>query len=221
MCLLACCVCGYRRTAHLCMCILSVSLCLFVCLLVCLFVFLFVCLFVYLCVYLSVCFVCLFVFLLTSLFVCLSVCLSVWPFFRLSWCLCRFLSCCAYVFMRVYTCFLHPTPPHLRKQAVHRSVPAITIPENEQEGLMLMADEVYQENIYCDKPFVSLKKVVRDLGPEYDDFELVSFHSTSKVPTLHICILASCVGTFVRCCHYSAVTHTRNCNLHINCNART
>jgi aspartate/methionine/tyrosine aminotransferase len=23
-----------------------------------------------------------------------------------------------------------------------------------QEGLMLMADEVYQENIYCDKPFV-------------------------------------------------------------------
>jgi len=49
-----------------------------------------------------------------------------------------------------------------------------------QEGLMLMADEVYQENIYCDKPFVSLKKVVRDLGSEYDDFELVSFHSTSK-----------------------------------------
>lgn len=45
---------------------------------------------------------------------------------------------------------------------------------------MLMADEVYQENIYCDKPFVSLKKVVRDLGSEYDDFELVSFHSTSK-----------------------------------------
>ena len=25
---------------------------------------------------------------------------------------------------------------------------------------MLMADEVYQENIYCDKPFVSLKKVL-------------------------------------------------------------
>lgn len=45
---------------------------------------------------------------------------------------------------------------------------------------MLMADEVYQENIYCDKPFVSLKKVVRDMGAEYDDFELVSFHSTSK-----------------------------------------
>lgn len=26
------------------------------------------------------------------------------------------------------------------------------------------AIKVYQENIYCDKPFVSLKKVVRDLG---------------------------------------------------------
>lgn len=49
-----------------------------------------------------------------------------------------------------------------------------------KEGLMLMADEVYQENIYCDKPFHSLKKVVRDLGPDFNDFELVSFHSTSK-----------------------------------------
>ena len=25
-----------------------------------------------------------------------------------------------------------------------------------------------------------MKKVVRDLGPDYDSFELVSFHSTSK-----------------------------------------
>ncbi len=30
------------------------------------------------------------------------------------------------------------------------------------------------------RPFVSAKKVVRDLGPDYDGFELVSFHSTSK-----------------------------------------
>ena len=30
------------------------------------------------------------------------------------------------------------------------------------------------------RPFVSAKKVVRDLGPEYDGFELASFHSTSK-----------------------------------------
>ena len=39
---------------------------------------------------------------------------------------------------------------------------------------------LYQENIYGDRPFVSVKKVVRDLGPDYDSFELVSFHSTSK-----------------------------------------
>ena len=39
---------------------------------------------------------------------------------------------------------------------------------------------MYQENIYGDRPFISAKKIVRQLGPEYDDFELVSFHSTSK-----------------------------------------
>jgi alanine transaminase len=39
---------------------------------------------------------------------------------------------------------------------------------------------VCSQNIYCDKPFVSLKKVLRDLGADYKDFELVSFHSTSK-----------------------------------------
>jgi len=50
-----------------------------------------------------------------------------------------------------------------------------------EEGLLLMSDEVYQENVYVDnKKFVSMKKVVRDLGKDYDDFELVSFHSTSK-----------------------------------------
>eukprot|EP00802_Teleaulax_amphioxeia_P004327 Tamp_04331.p1 GENE.Tamp_04331~~Tamp_04331.p1 ORF type:complete len:794 (-),score=155.13 Tamp_04331:646-3027(-) len=49
-----------------------------------------------------------------------------------------------------------------------------------RERLVLLADEVYQENIYGDRPFVSVKKVVRDLGPDYDSFELVSFHSTSK-----------------------------------------
>ena len=37
-----------------------------------------------------------------------------------------------------------------------------------RERLVLLADEVYQENIYGDTPFVSVKKVVRDLGPDYD-----------------------------------------------------
>eukprot|EP00976_Prorocentrum_cordatum_P062634 1176795-Prorocentrum_minimum.AAC.4 len=50
-----------------------------------------------------------------------------------------------------------------------------------EENLVLLADEVYQENVYADgKKFVSMKKVVRDLGPDYDELELASFHSTSK-----------------------------------------
>jgi len=50
-----------------------------------------------------------------------------------------------------------------------------------EENLVLLSDEVYQENVYTEtKKFVAMKKVVRDLGPEYDDFELASFHSTSK-----------------------------------------
>jgi alanine transaminase len=51
-----------------------------------------------------------------------------------------------------------------------------------EEKLILMADEVYQVNIYQPetRPFHSFKKVVRSLGPEYDDFELISFHSISK-----------------------------------------
>eukprot|EP00239_Pterosperma_sp_CCMP1384_P002945 CAMPEP_0197849438 /NCGR_PEP_ID=MMETSP1438-20131217/12073_1 /TAXON_ID=1461541 /ORGANISM="Pterosperma sp., Strain CCMP1384" /LENGTH=515 /DNA_ID=CAMNT_0043462123 /DNA_START=190 /DNA_END=1737 /DNA_ORIENTATION=- len=50
-----------------------------------------------------------------------------------------------------------------------------------QEKLVLMADEVYQENVYVDtKKFTSLKKVVMDLGDEAKDLELASFHSTSK-----------------------------------------
>jgi len=49
-----------------------------------------------------------------------------------------------------------------------------------KEGLIVLADEVYQENIYGEKPFVSFKKAIRDLGCDFDDFELASFHSTSK-----------------------------------------
>jgi alanine transaminase len=48
----------------------------------------------------------------------------------------------------------------------------------EQENLVLLADEVYQQNVYVDdKPFNSFKKVVRDAG---SNVELVSYHSTSK-----------------------------------------
>lgn len=43
--------------------------------------------------------------------------------------------------------------------------------------LVLMADEVYQENVYSDVPFTSFKSVVRAMNSQ---IELVSFHSTSK-----------------------------------------
>ncbi|XP_076000955.1 alanine aminotransferase 2-like [Genypterus blacodes] len=51
-----------------------------------------------------------------------------------------------------------------------------------KERLFLMADEVYQDNVYADGcQFHSFKKVLFEMGPEYsDNVELVSFHSTSK-----------------------------------------
>ena len=46
------------------------------------------------------------------------------------------------------------------------------------EGILLVADEVYQENVYAEgKSFTSFKKVVRDLGV---DIPIVSLNSTSK-----------------------------------------
>ncbi|XP_067854033.1 alanine aminotransferase 2 isoform X2 [Heptranchias perlo] len=51
-----------------------------------------------------------------------------------------------------------------------------------EEKLFLLADEVYQENIYSEGcKFHSFKKVLYEMGPEYSStVELVSFHSTSK-----------------------------------------
>lgn len=49
------------------------------------------------------------------------------------------------------------------------------------ENILIMADEVYQENVYAEgKKFLSFKRVLRDMGKAYDDVELISFHSTSK-----------------------------------------
>lgn len=48
----------------------------------------------------------------------------------------------------------------------------------EKHHLVILADEVYQANVYrSDRPFVSFKKVVSDLR---SPVELFSFHSTSK-----------------------------------------
>ncbi|KAI8608489.1 pyridoxal phosphate-dependent transferase [Chytriomyces sp. MP71] len=51
-----------------------------------------------------------------------------------------------------------------------------------RERIVLLADEVYQTNIYkpAELPFHSFRKVVKSKGPSYDDFELISFHSISK-----------------------------------------
>ncbi|XP_075907310.1 alanine aminotransferase 2-like [Nelusetta ayraudi] len=50
-----------------------------------------------------------------------------------------------------------------------------------EEHLFLMADEVYQDNVYKDNKFHSFKKVLFEMGPEYSNtVELASFHSTSK-----------------------------------------
>ncbi|KAB2611027.1 alanine aminotransferase 2 [Pyrus ussuriensis x Pyrus communis] len=50
-----------------------------------------------------------------------------------------------------------------------------------QEGLVLLADEVYQENVYIpDKEFHSFKKVSRSMGYGEQDISLVSFQSVSK-----------------------------------------
>ncbi|XP_030437555.1 alanine aminotransferase 2 isoform X1 [Gopherus evgoodei] len=51
-----------------------------------------------------------------------------------------------------------------------------------EEQLFLLADEVYQDNIYSEEcQFHSFKKVLYEMGPEYySNVELASFHSTSK-----------------------------------------
>lgn len=51
-----------------------------------------------------------------------------------------------------------------------------------EENLVLLADEVYQTNIYQDeRPFISAKRVLNDIGGQMaKDLELVSFHTVSK-----------------------------------------
>ncbi|CAF3463741.1 unnamed protein product [Rotaria sp. Silwood1] len=47
--------------------------------------------------------------------------------------------------------------------------------------LFILADEVYQENVYLpDSKFVSFKKVLMSLSAPYNQLELASFHSASK-----------------------------------------
>ena len=51
-----------------------------------------------------------------------------------------------------------------------------------EKGLLLMADEVYQENVYNREiaDFVSFKKVHHALRDKCSSLQMVSFHSISK-----------------------------------------
>ncbi|KAM3257578.1 hypothetical protein ACQJBY_049719 [Aegilops geniculata] len=49
-----------------------------------------------------------------------------------------------------------------------------------KEGLVMLADEVYQDNVYVeDRKFHSFKEVARSLGYDENDISIVSFHSVS------------------------------------------
>ncbi len=50
-----------------------------------------------------------------------------------------------------------------------------------EKKLFILADEVYQDNIYADgMRFYSFKKVAYELGYPYSEMEMASFYSTSK-----------------------------------------
>lgn len=50
-----------------------------------------------------------------------------------------------------------------------------------REEIALLADEVYQDNIYDDKPFVSARRVLNQLGGAVSqETELMTFHTVSK-----------------------------------------
>ncbi|XP_041040746.1 alanine aminotransferase 2-like isoform X1 [Carcharodon carcharias] len=77
-------------------------------------------------------------------------------------------------------CVINPGNPTGQVQS--RQVIEDVIRFAAEEGLFLMADEVYQDNVYAEGcQFHSFKKILFEMGPEYsDNVELASFHSVSK-----------------------------------------
>ncbi len=62
----------------------------------------------------------------------------------------------------------------------HRDMEAI-LDFAARHKLVLLADEVYQDNVYASKPFLSFKKVLHGMGTQHrHNVELLSFHSVSK-----------------------------------------
>lgn len=66
-----------------------------------------------------------------------------------------------------------------------------------REKLFIMADEVYQQNVYQEeRPFHSFKKVMVEMGAPYSTMELASFMSTSKGYSGECGIRGGCVELF-------------------------
>eukprot|EP00043_Microstomoeca_roanoka_P029054 m.20681 g.20681 ORF g.20681 m.20681 type:complete len:482 (-) comp8941_c0_seq1:9-1454(-) len=49
-----------------------------------------------------------------------------------------------------------------------------------ENNVVILADEVYQTNVYGTRPFVSFRKVLAEMGEEGKHAELFSFHTVSK-----------------------------------------
>nr|XP_028591801.1 alanine aminotransferase 1 isoform X1 [Podarcis muralis] len=77
-------------------------------------------------------------------------------------------------------CIINPGNPTGQVQSRQRIEDVIRFAWEEQ--LFLLADEVYQDNIYAEgSQFHSFKKVLFEMGPKYSgSVELASFHSISK-----------------------------------------
>ena len=67
----------------------------------------------------------------------------------------------------------NPTGNVLSKEAI-----SLVIRFCAKHDIVLLADEVYQENVYNDNKFISAKKIASSF--EEEDVQLISFHSTSK-----------------------------------------
>jgi aspartate/methionine/tyrosine aminotransferase len=67
-------------------------------------------------------------------------------------------------------------------QVMHRHNLEQIIKLCHKHSILIMADEVYQQNVYTkERQFVSMRKVLHDMGGEYcDQVEMISFNSISK-----------------------------------------
>ena len=75
----------------------------------------------------------------------------------------------------VCVCYLRPPPGQCLTAENIREIVQLC----REEGLVIIADEVYQDNIYDDAiQFTSFRKAVKEM--KADDVQLVSIHSVSK-----------------------------------------